>query len=465
MSVPFLLVSRSAEFEARLRELLGGRLAVVPGVYLTFGAEVIAEQAGDAPKIAFLGPVLNFDETRSVAEELIARFPDLALVVVREQRSDLEDWVDDLHLHAVVSPLAADDELKELIAQVARWLINEGKAVTDDFRPQADPQIHERRRAFAELMGEPEEVVSEEPEPAALPSVDSGDVSLAVIAEEEEDPSAEAIDVFAETEPPQWEFPPLESDQRPEAIAVLAPKGGQGKTTLSINLAAGLAKIAPNSVVLVDADTQFGDITAALDLMPDGTVVEATSDAAVDELILKTTLTHHKDNFFVVASAPSPELGDQITPHSLGRLIQQLRGIFRYVIIDTTPGLNEQTLTVIEHVTDAIFVANLAVPSLRALRTELEMLRTLGLIPANRRIVVNRSEKHIGITVKDAEHIIGAPVDVEVPRSTAVLLASNRGIPLIDDDPRDHAARALIDLVTQIAPEARSRSLRRHRRP
>nr|WP_232528548.1 AAA family ATPase [Microbacterium sp. MAH-37] len=263
---------------------------------------------------------------------------------------------------------------------------------------------------------------------------------------------------------PTWEFPPLDSDQRPEAFAVVAPKGGQGKTTVSINLAAGLARIAPNSVVLVDADTQFGDITAALDLRPEGTIVEATSDAASDELILKTTLTHHAGDFFVVASAPSPELGDAIRPEALARLIQQLRGIFRYVVVDTTPGLGEQTLTVIEHVTDAVFVANLGVPALRALRTELEMLRTIGLLPANRRIVVNQSEKNVGITVKDAEQIIGAPVNVEVPRSSAVVLAGNRGVPLIDDDPRDAAARALMTLVAQIAPEARSRSARKARR-
>ncbi|MGB4137122.1 MAG: AAA family ATPase, partial [Microbacterium sp.] len=457
VSTPFLLVSRSAEFEARLRELLGGRLTVVPGVFLTFGAETIAAQIDGGPKVAFLGPVFNFEETRALSGELTARFPDLAIVVVREQRSDLEDWVDELSLHAVVSPLATDDELKEFIAEVVRWLITERKATMDEFRPRAAVDTDQRKRAFAELMGVPEDADTV-PTGAMIPAGSEQDADQEPVAE----PDVEEIP--AEPATPEWEFPPLTSDQRPEAFAVVAPKGGQGKTTISINLAAGLARIAPNSVVLVDADTQFGDISAALDLDPVATIVDATSDAAADELILKTTLTHHRDNFFVVASAPSPELGDEIRPAALARLIEQLRGIFRYVVIDTTPGLGEQTLTVIEHVTDAVFVANLGVPSLRALRTELEMLRTLGLLPANRRVVVNQSEKNIGITVKDAEQIIGAPVDVEVPRSSAVVLASNRGVPLIDDDPRDHAARAIAALVAQVAPEANARASRRQRR-
>ena len=64
--------------------------------------------------------------------------------------------------------------------------------------------------------------------------------------------------------------------------------------------------------MLVDADLQFGDIITALGLEPERTIVDAVADAAADELVLKTSLTHHEDGFFVVASAPSPELGDSI---------------------------------------------------------------------------------------------------------------------------------------------------------
>ncbi|MGX5697107.1 AAA family ATPase [Agromyces soli] len=466
MNAPFLLVGRSVEFELRLRELLGARLSTVPGAFVTFGADAVAEQVEGSPKAVLLGPVLNFDETHALAETLTERHPGLAVVVVREQRSDLEDWVDELRLHAVVSPLASDDELKEVLGGVARWLVTNELAAADDFRPVRHSV--DATSAFEEYIAEvePETAPETEPESGAR-AEDDGELESS--ADTEGDSigvdGVDASESIEEPEPaaPEWEFPPLDAARPTEAIAVVAPKGGQGKTTIAINLAAGLAKAAPNSVVLVDADLQFGDITAALDLAPEGTIVDATSEVAADELILKTTLTHHKGDFFVVASAPSPELGDRIAPQALGRLIEQLRGIFRYVVIDTTPGLGEHSLVVLEHVTDAVFVSNLGVPALRALRTELELLRTLGLLPVNRRVVVNQTEKNAGLTVKDAEQIIGAPVDVDVPRSTAVLLASNKGVPLLDDDPRDPAARALRALVTRIAPEAADTRTRRRR--
>ena len=253
---------------------------------------------------------------------------------------------------------------------------------------------------------------------------------------------------------PEWDFPPLESGTPSEAIVVAAPKGGQGKTTLAVNLAAGLAEIAPNSVVLVDGDLQFGDVTASLALEPERTIIDAIA-AVDDELVLKTTLTHDPRGFFVAASAPSPELADQVSAAGLGALIDRLRTLFRFVIVDTTPGLGEETLAIFEHVTDAVFVTNMGVPSLRALRSEFEVLTALGLMPANRHVVANFTDRVSGLTVRDLEHIIGCPVDIEIPRSSAAVLAANRGVPLIHDDARDPASKAIRSLVRRITTDAR----------
>ncbi|MFE6964542.1 CpaE family protein [Agromyces sp. NPDC057679] len=431
----YVLVSRSAEYETRMRDLLGDRLAVIPGEFLTFGPESVVSRIPESPRIALLGPVLNYEETKGLVEALTAKHPHLGLIVVREQRSDLEDWVDELALHAVLNPDATDDTTVALLDRLGSWLVGNGHAETGDFDAPASIALSDLERTWDESELE----AGVKPPSPATP---------------------------VEPAPPEWEFPPLEAGVPTEAIAVVAPKGGQGKTTIAINLATGLAEISPNSVVLVDADLQFGDITAALALEPERTIVDAVSDAADDEIVLKTTLTHHADGFFVVASAPSPELGDQIRPGALARLIDRLRATFRYVVIDTTPGLGEHTLVTLEHVTDAVFVTNMGVPSLRALRTEFELLSTVGLMPGNRHIVVNQTDKNSGLTIKDVEKIIGAPVDIEVPKSSAVLLASNRGVPLIHDDVRDPAAKAIRSIVLRIAPEAfpkRSRIQRRRR--
>lgn len=244
-------------------------------------------------------------------------------------------------------------------------------------------------------------------------------------------------------------LPASDPRKRSEIIAVAAPKGGQGKTTLSINLAAGLATAYPNSVVLVDGDLQFGDVANALELQVVYSVADLVREG-VDDTTLKAMLTRHEDGFFVVPAPARPELADEITDASFGQLLDRLATMFRYVIVDTTPGLGELTITALEHSTDGVFVSSMTVSSLRALRKMSQLLLDLSLVPDKRVFVLNMVEKGTGIVRRDAEAILGAKFDVAVPRSLAVVLSSNAGNAILNHENRDPAAKALREVVACI---------------
>ncbi|WP_448808431.1 AAA family ATPase [Agromyces bauzanensis] len=439
----YLLVSRSAEYETRLRRLFRARLQTLPGEYLTFGVDEAVDRVRDTPAIALLGPLLTLRETKTLSETLAERHPGIGVVVVREQRADLEDWVEEVGMHAVLSPEATDAATESLLERLDDWLVTAGRAeAPEPTGDEADPQGEDATISLVDLLLKPESAVEE---PAAVAT------SVDVVTEEVPEPAE-----------PEWTLPDV-GGVRTEVIAVAAPKGGQGKTTMAVNLATGLAEVAPNSVVLIDADLQFGDIANVLDLEATRGLAEAV-DAADDEVLIKTLLIRHHDDFFIIPAPRSPELADTIDPARMGALINRLATMFRYVVIDTTPGLGEHTLTALEHATDGVFVTSLTVASLRALRTEFELLVTLGLLPQNRHIVLNAVEKNTGLVVADAEPIIGAAPDVIVPRSSGVLLAANAGVPLIHNDPRDPAAKAVRILVQRIDPDAYPTRRRIHRR-
>ncbi|MEV1131955.1 AAA family ATPase [Agromyces sp. NPDC049794] len=310
-----------------------------------------------------------------------------------------------------------------------------------------------------------------------LPDLDAGETELDAATDEPvelvnlaadqltmSEAASDASEEVMEAAPAQeWVLPPIAENVRTEVIVVAAPKGGQGKTTTAINLAAGLAEVEPNSVVLVDADVQFGDIANALELTSQYSLADAVH-AGNEEVALKALLVHHDDDFFVLPAPLSPELADGVTSDALGALLDRLATMFRYVIVDTTPGLGDHTLTALEHATDGVFVTSLTVTSLRALRKEFELLLALGLVPANRHVILNFVEKNTGLLRKDAEAILGTGIDVEVPRSTGVVLASNSGIPLIHHDVRDSAAKALRSVVQRIEPSAVPTRRRIHRK-
>ena len=235
-------------------------------------------------------------------------------------------------------------------------------------------------------------------------------------------------------------------------ITVASPKGGVGKTTVSANLAIGLTAAAPQSTVLVDLDVQFGDVASALGLVPEYALPDVVHGPAVeDTMVLKTFLTQHPSGLYAVCGADSPAAGDTVSAADVSRLLTSLAREFRYVVVDTAPGLSEQTLAALDRATDVVMLSSMDVPGVRGLRKELDVLRELCMIPAGRHVVMNFADAKGGLSVRDVETAIGTGVDVVVPRSAAVPPTTNQGVPILASGRRDPAVKELRRLVARFA--------------
>jgi pilus assembly protein CpaE len=235
-------------------------------------------------------------------------------------------------------------------------------------------------------------------------------------------------------------------------ITVASPKGGVGKTTVSANLAIGLTAAAPQSTVLVDLDVQFGDVASALGLTPEYALPDvAHGPAAEDTMVLKTFLTQHPSGLYAVCGAESPAAGDTVSAADVSRLLTSLAREFRYVVVDTAPGLSEQTLAALDRATDVVMLSSMDVPGVRGLRKELDVLRELCMIPAGRHVVMNFADAKGGLSVRDVETAIGTGVDVVLPRSAAVPASTNQGVPILAAGRRDPVVKELRRLVSRFA--------------
>jgi pilus assembly protein CpaE len=75
------------------------------------------------------------------------------------------------------------------------------------------------------------------------------------------------------------------------------------------------------------------------------------------------------------------------------------------------------------------------------------------------------ADSKAGLTVQDVESTVGAPVDVSIPRSKAVALSTNRGIPVLQESKKDPAVKSLKQLVERFNPAWRTQAQRKmHRR-
>lgn len=242
--------------------------------------------------------------------------------------------------------------------------------------------------------------------------------------------------------------PVVQTRPNGRVITVASPKGGSGKTTVTTNLAVEFGRRVPGETVVVDLDLQFGDVASCLRLEPDHSVVDAIEGAG-DDMVLKTFLTAHESGCYALCGPESPADGERIDGTQVVELLNRLARGFRYIIVDTAPGLLEQTLAGIEAADIVVLLAGMDVPSVRGLRRELDLLHELDLLSAHR-IVTNFVDRRSGLTIDDVEGILGEPVDVQLPRSRAVPLSTNRGVPLLAEDSRDAVAKQLRELADQL---------------
>ena len=90
------------------------------------------------------------------------------------------------------------------------------------------------------------------------------------------------------------ETTPLNEPPRGTVLTVFGAKGGIGKTTIATNLAASVAQAGLN-VIVMDMDTQYGDVAGLLGVEPRYTVVDLALRAAqLDQRTLRRALVQHE---------------------------------------------------------------------------------------------------------------------------------------------------------------------------
>ena len=128
-------------------------------------------------------------------------------------------------------------------------------------------------------------------------------------------------------------------------------------------------------------DLSFADATRSLDTL------DATS--------LKANLTAHPDEqLFVLCAPATPAEADELNVKQVERVIELLMESFKYVVIDTASGLDENTLAALEYATDLILLSATDVPSVRATLKEIDALRSIGNSHQRWHFVLNRADAH-----------------------------------------------------------------------
>ncbi|HET8929205.1 MAG TPA: P-loop NTPase [Acidimicrobiales bacterium] len=252
------------------------------------------------------------------------------------------------------------------------------------------------------------------------------------------------------------EDPSLQSSgETGQVITVFSTKGGAGKSVVACNLGVALARKSDRPVVLIDADLQFGDCAVMLKLAPQRTVVDAVN--AIDQLdasMLAGMLIKHEPSGLLVLPAPlEPAFADQITAEYMTTIVDLLRSIAAYVVIDTPAYFNDIVLTLIEMSDDVLLVAGMDVPNIKNVKIGLQTLRMLNTPMSKLHLVLNRANAKVKLDVNEVERTLQVRAESQIPSDVAVPQSVNKGVPVVLDAPKSGVARSLEALAEMFLSE------------
>jgi len=237
-----------------------------------------------------------------------------------------------------------------------------------------------------------------------------------------------------------------------KVIVVYSPKGGTGCTTIAVNLALALHN-EDTRATLVDGNLQFGDVAVFVNEQGKNTIIDvATRVNELDPDIVEGVMINHAASGVHILAAPSrPEQAEQVSGDQFSQLLDYLRQMYAYVVIDTTPILNDVTLSAIDKCDALVLVTTQDIPSIKNARLFLDLLQTIGIERERVVFAMNRYDKRIAITPERVGDNLKQPVAAVIPLDERVVVpAVNRGVPFILDNKTQPSARGILSLAESV---------------
>lgn len=244
-------------------------------------------------------------------------------------------------------------------------------------------------------------------------------------------------------------------------ISILSGCGGQGSTTLAVNLAVELADVSGGRVVVVDLDYRFGQVATFLDLEPSYTLADLCNTVEqVEQSVIEKALIRHDTGVRALTRPSHLAQADAMTAAHCVGVLSSLVQFNDYVVLDGPTRFDVGAQSVLDLADLNLLLVQLLVPSVRNTVRIVDAMRDAGYNLDRLRLVCNRVGKESAhLSVDDVATTLNIQPTATLPDDwSTVGGAVNLGVPLLTYSPKSKVRQAIRDLAELlVAPPAESR--------
>jgi pilus assembly protein CpaE len=239
-------------------------------------------------------------------------------------------------------------------------------------------------------------------------------------------------------------------------IVVYSGKGGCGCTTLATNLALALNldRKSPNEkILLVDGSMQYGDVAVFLNEQVRNSITDLASrvDDLDIEVIEDVIMKHSISDLHILAAPQRPEQADYVTAAQFGSLLQYLRKLYKYIIVDTSSYLTGAVMAALDEADLILLLTSQSIPAIKNANYFLN-LTDASEIPRKRiMFIMNKYDKKIAISPERIGESLRQEIAAVIPFDDKVVdTAINQGKPFILENKTLPVSKSIIEIAEKI---------------
>lgn len=246
-------------------------------------------------------------------------------------------------------------------------------------------------------------------------------------------------------------------------VGVLSAKGGQGVSTLSINVAAGFAEKYPQgNIILAELTPGHGDLNVRLGQSGDGLIqLLHRSTRDIYRSAVEGALSEHKGNQRVLlAGTRASDASLLHAGEQMSAIVNELKQIASHVVLDLGVNLPSSSQRALEHCTHILVVAEpdpYTVDQTKALLADLSQMSQLR---AQRIVVmVHRVRNDLAVNAAELQKQLGYDIEaVFTPAPELAYQATRQQQSMLETDEQSYSAQQtqkLVTLITEPKPKKR----------